>query len=409
MKIFILKRLLRGGQKRILLIVELFFSFIAFFFILTFIIGEIDNTKYPLGFDYKNLYKVDIDVTAQTDDMDVVMENFRNIMRYVRAYPGTQNFGRCQSSFFFMKEGYMNPSKPLKSKDIAVPSNLVNQILASDEVAEVLNLKLLEGRWFSVEDNASKNRPVVLTQNLKERMFGSENALGEIVDYCGQQCIVVGVCNDIKHKGDYTQPELTIFIRNVDVEDLPYETWMCMSGSFCGQNLLLKCNADLPASFEEDLTRKVAVNFPGYNIKLTSMEKIRQKYIRSTWAPLVAIFLVISALFLNVLFGLFGVLWYNISQRTSEIGLRMAVGASKGQVYRQFVHEMMLLTTVGIVPGIIAAVQFPFLGLFQMESRVYVFAMIAAALIIYALVAICVILPSFRATKIQPAHALHEE
>ncbi|MBA7555827.1 Macrolide export ATP-binding/permease protein MacB [subsurface metagenome] len=287
------------------------------------------------------------------------MKNVKNIKNYIKTYPGVQNMGMCQSSFFFEK-GYMNPYEPLLSDGIAIPADQVNQMRASDEIADLLNLKLLEGRWFSVEDNASKNRPVVLTQNLKERIFGKSNALGEIVDYCGQQCKVVGVCNNIKHKEDYTQPELTLFIRGVDVENLQYETWICMSGSNCGPNWFIKCNTDLPVSFESELIRKIAVNYPGYNLTILPMEKIRQKYIRSTWAPLIAILLVITSLFLNVLFGLFGVLWYNISQRKSEIGLRMAVGANKGHIYRQFIEEMLLLATISIIPGIIVAAQFPF-------------------------------------------------
>jgi len=408
MKRYILKSLLKGRQKRIMLVIELFFSFIAFFFILSFIVREINNTRYPLGFDYDNLYKVTWDITVQSDDMDTMMENIKNIKNYIKTYPGVQNMGMCQSSFFFAK-GYMNPYKPLLSNGIAIPADQVNQMLASDEIADLLNLKLLEGRWFSVEDNASKNRPVVLTQSLKERMFGKSNALREIVDYCGQQCKIVGVCNNIKHKGDYTQPELTLFIRGVDVENLQYETWMCMDGSNCGPNWFIKCNVGLPASFESDLIRKVAVNYPGYNLKILPMEKIRQKYIRSTWAPLIAILLVITSLFLNVLFGLFGVLWYNISQRKSEIGLRMAVGANKGHIYRQFIAEMLLLATISIIPGIIVAVQFPFLDLFQMETRVYVIAMLVSALIIYILVTLCALLPSAQAAKIQPAVALHEE
>ena len=408
MKRYILKSLLKGRQKRIMLVIELFFSFLAFFFILSFIVREINNTKYPLGFDYDNLYKVAWDIIAQSDDMDTMMENIKNIKNYVKTYPGVQNMGVCQSSFFFEK-GYMYPYKPLLSNSIAIPANQVNQMLASDEIADVLNLKLLGGRWFSVEDNASKNRPVVLAQNLKERIFGKSNALGEIVDYCGQQCKVVGICNNIKHKGDYTQPVLTLFIRDVDVENLQYETWTCVSGSNCGPSWFIKCNAGLPASFESELIRKVAVNYPGYNLAVLPMGKIRQKYIRSTWTPLIAILLVITSLFLNVLFGLFGVLWYNISQRKSEIGLRMAVGANKGHIYRQFITEMLLLATISIIPGIIVAAQFPFLDLFQMEARVYVIAIIIAALIIYILVTLCALLPSAQAVKIQPAIALHEE
>ncbi len=401
-KSYVLKGLLKGKQKRIMLVIELFFSFIAFFFILSFIVREIRNTRYPLGFEYRDLYRIEMDLPreSEVDPME--------IMEFIRTYPGVKELGRCMSSYFFAK-GFMAPSQPFKGNGKAIPALEVNQILASDEIAEVLDLNIIKGRWFNKEDNASKNRPVVLTANLKERLFGNSNALGKIVEYCGQQCIIVGISDNIKHKGDYTKPDLTVFIRKVQEPDLPYEILISMGGTYCNESYYIKCNAGRPASFESDLIKEVRRNYPGCHLKMFSMEETRQKYIRNTWLPFITILLVITALFLNVLFGLFGVLWYNISQRKSEIGLRMAAGANKGHIYRQFLKEVLLLATIAIVPGIIVAIQFPLLNLFNMDTLVYIIAIVAAALIIYALVIICALLPGSRATRIQPAVALHEE
>ena len=407
MKLYILKGLLKRSQKRITLIIELFFSFLAFFLVLSFIVREINNSKSPLGFDYRNLYSLQWDIDETSGNWDSIKKTQEEILEFIKSDPNVEEYGSCQSSFFFNK-GYMNPGQPLQANNVALPPTQVNQILTSDDFPFVLGLQILEGRWYGLEDNASKDRPVVLTQNLREQFFGNSKALGEMIDYCGQQCIVVGVCNNIKHKGDYTQPDLTIFIRNTEVENLQYGNWSCTSCSNCGFSNLIKVKK-LSGSFEAGLTRKVATKFPGYWIKLFSMEKIHQLYIRRTWAPLVTVFLVILSLFFNVLFGLFGVLWYNISQRKSEIGLRMAVGASKTHVYRQFITEMLLLASVAIIPGVVIAIQFPILNLLNIEPIVYIIAIIAAAILIYGLVTICALLPSARATKIQPAIALHEE
>jgi len=409
MKLYILKSLLKGKQKRIMLVVELFFSFIAFFLVLSIMTRGINNARISLGFDYTNLYKVDWDITAKNNERETMGENVNNIKKYINTYPGVINSGECYSSFFFIN-GYMNPHKPFLGNNIAIPGGQVNQMLAGDELAEILDLEILTGRWFAIEDNAAKNRPVVLTKNLKERMFGNSNALGEIVNYCGQQCKVVGICNNLKHKGDYTKPDYTLFIRNIsEKENLQYETWMCMSGSNCGESFFMKCHADLPGSFFPDLVRKVAVNYPGYNLKIKPMQEIRQDYIRRTWAPLIAVLSIIMVLFINVLFGLFGVLWYNISQRKSEIGLRIAAGANKGHIYRQFIEEMLLLATLAIVPGILIAMQISIFDLFNMATHVYVIAMLIAAFIIYMLVTLCALLPAAQAVKIQPAIALYEE
>jgi putative ABC transport system permease protein len=285
----------------------------------------------------------------------------------------------------------------------------VNQMLADDDFASTVGLEIVEGRWFEPGDNAVANRPVVLSRKLKSILFDNGNALGEIIDYCGQQCMVVGICRDFKHKGDYTRSEPTLILRNVNVEDLPYETWMCMYGNYCGQSVFIKTTGNLPEDFEPEMIRQVAGRFQGIVLTLTPLTEIHDKYVRKTWLPLVAIFLVILALFLNVVFGMFGVLWYNISLRRSEIGLRMAVGANRGHIYRQFIAEMVVLTTASVVPGIIIAAQAPLLDLFGIGTPVYIISMFLAALLIFLLVTGSVLMPSYRATRILPANALHEE
>ena len=92
-----------------------------------------------------------------------------------------------------------------------------------------------------------------------------------------------------------------------------------------------------------------------------------------------------------------------------EIGLRQSVGASAGKIYQQFIGEMLVLTTLGFIPGILVAIQFPLLHAFEIENEIYLLAMLCSVLIIYALVLISSFIPSIQAVKTQPAMALHEE
>jgi len=402
-----LKRLFARRNSRIVLLIELLLSYLAFFLIISFMVKQVQNKKYPLGFEYENVYKIGVDESTVTDQESLGQE-IGDIMEFIKNYPGVTELSKCMSSFFFNK-GYMYPSSPLRYGELAIPNDQVNQMLADDDFSRAMRIEVTEGRWFEPGDNASARRPVVVSQQLGTLLFGNGKALGEIVDYCGQQCIVVGICKDFKHKGDYTRPEATLLIRQVDVEDLPYETWMCMHGSYCGQSVFMKTTGSQPDNFEPELIAQVAQRFSGIVLTIQSMEETHAKYVRNTWLPLVAIFLVILALFLNVLFGMFGVMWYNISLRRSEIGLRMAVGANKGHIYKQFVGEMVLLTTMALIPGMILAVQAPILDLFGMDTEVFLVAMALAAVVIYLLVTGCVLLPSAQATKIHPAVALHEE
>jgi len=402
-----LKRLFTGRNKRLVLLIELFLSFLAFFLILSFMVKQLRNKQEPLGFEFDRLYMVSIDEST-VQDPEAFYQQIGAIEDYIQDYPGVLTLTKCMSSLFFTK-GYMYPTSPVKVGDNTVPNDQVNQMLADDDFLEAMGIELTEGRWFEPGDNASAHRPAVLSRQLKSLLFGDNNALGEIIDYCGQQCIVVGICRDFKHKGDYTRSDATLILRQVDVEGLPYETWMCMYGSYCGQSTFIKTTGNLPGDFEPQLIREVAQRFQGVVLTVTPMQETHRNYVRKTWLPLLAVFLVVLALFLNVIFGLFGVLWYDISLRRSEIGLRMAVGASKGRIYRQFLSEMLVLTTAAVIPGILIAMQAPILDLFGIETPVYLVSMALAAFLIYLLVIGSVLMPSARATRILPAMALHEE
>jgi putative ABC transport system permease protein len=107
--------------------------------------------------------------------------------------------------------------------------------------------------------------------------------------------------------------------------------------------------------------------------------------------------------------GLFGVLWYNISRRKAEIGLRRAIGASGNNIVLQIVSETLVLSTFSLIIGSFFAIQFPLLNVFDLPAGVYISALVLAILFIYALVIICAIYPGKQASNILPAVALHED
>jgi len=106
---------------------------------------------------------------------------------------------------------------------------------------------------------------------------------------------------------------------------------------------------------------------------------------------------------------LFGVLWYNINRRKSEIGLRRAVGASGNRISLQFITESLVIASIAVILGLFFAVQFPILKVFDVPSAVYVTAMVLSVLFIYVLVATCALYPGKQAATIYPAVALHED
>ncbi len=124
---------------------------------------------------------------------------------------------------------------------------------------------------------------------------------------------------------------------------------------------------------------------------------------------MIALLTICGFLILNVALGLFGVLWYTISKRRPEIGLRRTLGASKFSISSQFTLEVLLVTFFGILLGLLFAVQFPMLQLFDTENANYYYAMVSASSVILLLVFACALIPSRQAALVNPAIALHED
>ena len=147
----------------------------------------------------------------------------------------------------------------------------------------------------------------------------------------------------------------------------------------------------------------------GANIEIEYLSAKRKEKNNMTLVPIIILIIVSGFLIFNVSLGLFGVLWYNINKRKSEIGLRRAVGATGKKISWQFIAESMVLSTFALMAGFFFAVQFPLLNVFDIASGVYLMAILLAALFIYLLVLFCAFYPGKQAAKVYPAVALHED
>ena len=114
-------------------------------------------------------------------------------------------------------------------------------------------------------------------------------------------------------------------------------------------------------------------------------------------------------LIFNVILGLFGILWHNINQRKGEIGTRRAMGATQGLITGQFIGEVVVIATFALILGCFFAIQFPLMDVFGLANNIYIKGMLTAVFMIYLLVIICAFYPSWQASKIHPAVALHAD
>ena len=166
----------------------------------------------------------------------------------------------------------------------------------------------------------------------------------------------------------------------------------------------------MTAAFEERLVARLQQAAPEWSFEVRSLAQMRESSLRMTFIPLAAVGFVALSLIALVGLGLVGVLWQAVTQRTRELGLRRAKGATIPAVRRQIIGEMLVLTTLAVIPGALLAVQVPMSGvLYWIDPRVYAIGLAVAAVTLYGLSWLCAWYPARLATRLSPADALRYE
>lgn len=130
---------------------------------------------------------------------------------------------------------------------------------------------------------------------------------------------------------------------------------------------------------------------------------------RESWILLIALLSICGFLCLNVVLGLFGVLWYNIHKRKTEIGLRQAMGAHSFDITKQFILEIIIIASIGVLIGVFFAIQVPILKVTEYPNILFYKAIMWSSAIILLLVFLCALIPSLQAAKITPGRALRAD
>ena len=386
----IFKLIWNRKRKHALLITELFLSFMVFFAVLSFAIYNFNNYRMPLGYNYEDVWLI----SMNWGDMEhkKAWERTYQFQQQLSQYPEIKNFSFSNHSTPF---GFSNNNAVIKRKNKRMNSDYYN-IDATYE--NTLEMPLIAGRWFEESDLSSDIRPVVINQITKDSLFGADEvAVGKTMLWDEQEVQIIGVIDKYRRRNEYHEPEPAVFLQ--------YDS----ARNFAPVRILIKAGENADVAFEEKMMNTLSNIAPEVTFELEYMEDKRIIANRFIVIPLVIMSVVCSFLLINVALGLFGVLWYTINQRKSEIGLRQAIGSSSNGISQLLVKEMWVLSSLGVLIGVFFAIQFPILGVFDIGWEIYLSAIGASMLLIFLLTTGCAFFPSKQATTIQPAIALREE
>ena len=379
-------------KQNFLFLSEILVSFLVIFAVFSLLTFYYLNYMLPKGFESERVWSVSYSRNVKINNIDSLNMFYENVRHSLKALPEIEELSFTSANFPY-SNSHSTTGFNYKGKEMSP----INNYVVEDDYNKVLGMKLLEGRWFNKEDVNQKS--VVINSTLKQAMFGDEPAAGKIVgaDKEEEKWKVIGVTADVKAEGDYW-PAGKSFYKRLD------------TGSFRWiGHILLKVSPNADAAFESRLSKLLARIIQNSNTEIQHMEDTRESKNSDTVIPMIICITVAGFLIINVALGLFGVLWYNISQRRGEIGLRRAIGATGSSVSFQLVSESLMLATLSIIVGSFFALQFPLLNVFNVAASVYIIALLLSVVFIYLLVIFCSLYPGKQAAAIHPAIALHEE
>jgi macrolide transport system ATP-binding/permease protein len=282
--------------------------------------------------------------------------------------------------------------------------NEVNERDVSAGYLPTLEAKLLRGRYFAETEDASKPKVAIINQALARKYFAGQDPIGKQIGDLGlsPKSIkeIIGVVDDIREGSLDSEIWPAVYYPFAQSPNDYFQ--MVVRTSQAEMSLIPALNAVI---HRLDPT---IVAFGGGSLR----EEIRNSqsaYLHRTTAWLVGGFAAL-ALLLGVV-GLYGVVAYSVSQRTREIGVRMALGAERGSVYSLILREAGWLALAGIVLGLAASIGTANLMgglLFGVKSwDVPTLGCVAALLAISAIVASFI--PARRAAAVNPVEALRVE
>jgi predicted permease len=335
-------------------------------------------------------------------DAAAIMRFYRTALEKVRALPGAQAVGMVTHLPFggndwgngFEIEGRPAPAGTDYSAQIRP---------ASPGYFSALGIPLMEGHDFSESDSEAAPGVAIVNEVLAKRFWPNESPLGKKIRFHKNWLSIAAVSGNIKHSRLDATSDGEIYV--------PYAQLPADVVTFLGRDLTFVVRSANPASTASDLRGTIRALDPQIVVKVAMMqalinESIAQPRFR-TW--LIGVFS-IFALTLACL-GIYGVIAYLVTQRYKEIGIRIALGATRRNILQLILARTLKLTVAGILAGLIAAFflsKFLSTILFGITAHDPVtFVVAPACLITIALLA--GYLPARRATRVDPVTSLRYE
>jgi putative ABC transport system permease protein len=365
----------------------------------------------PLGFNPENILVADVLLPKARYDTDEKVTRFNDqLVERIRALSGVEaaalalnipfDNNEWDSSFHLTgTPAYPPGERPAAEINVVTP-----------DYFRLMGMPLLHGRAFSADDRAGRPRSVIIDETLARKYFPGKSPIGQQIDDNQSDkknpppLTIVGVVPRTRNEAPGED--------NVEQYHWPQMTFAANQVPNRGNMLLVRVKSGYPLALVPAIKRELQALDPDQafgHISTVENNIANSLGSRRMMMSLLAAFAGIALLLASV--GLYGVMALTVTQRTRELGIRLALGAQRADVFRLVLSQGMLLVLAGLIIGLLGVVgasrglQSVLYGVGGFDGPALTFALFALAVV--ALIACW--LPALRATRVDPITAIRTE
>ncbi len=354
-----------------------------------------------VGFARDNLLVVQADLPRDTGELVGVFPEISRTMERLRSIPGVLAVTVSENGLFGATD---SNTQALRVEGIQ-SSRKEDSAASFDQVGagyfRAIGIPLVAGREFDARDTADAPRVAVVNDTIARFYFGQQSALGKVIWNGGDRYTIVGVVRDSRQRD----------LKASTTERRFYIPLLQTSDHITSLNFVVQTRGVASSAIPE-VRRELRGMGSAWNAAMVESARTLMRESLSgerSIARLASLFALLALTLAAV--GLYGVIAYATARRTNEIGVRMALGASRGLVTRMVLREALMLTAAGLAVGLPLAL----IVLRVTAARIAgvggpdAVAFIGATAVMLVVAVVAAGVPALRASRIDPAVALREE